>query len=176
METTGVVRRIDDLGRIVIPKEIRRTLRIKEGSSLEIFVENDMVALKKYSSMNSLNDFAELFADSISQSLRCNVVITDTDSVVACAGLPKKEYIGAHISEYLEECLENRGSIVEKELSKLEIIEGNIVNASYVINTIVSNGDAVGLILILVDNKEVSDIESKMALIASQFLGKHIEE
>lgn len=176
METTGVVRRIDDLGRIVIPKEIRRTLRIKEGSSLEIFVENDMVALKKYSSMNSLNDFAELYVDSISQSLGCIVVITDTDSVVACAGLPKKEYIGSHISEYLESCLTNRNSVVEKEISELEIIEDNFIKASYVINTIVSNGDAVGLILVLLENKEISELECKTALIASQFLGKHIEE
>ena len=91
METTGVVRRIDDLGRIVIPKEIRRTLRIKDGSSLEIFVEKDMVALKKYSSIKSLGDFAELYADSINQTLGNIVIITDCDSVIACSGLSKKE-------------------------------------------------------------------------------------
>lgn len=176
METTGVVRRIDDLGRIVIPKEIRRTLRIKEGSSLEIFVEKDMVALKKYSSMNNLSDFAELYADSISQSLGSSVIITDNDTVIACAGLPKKEYIGLHISEYLEQCIAERNVVVEDDISSIEIVENKQIEASYVIHVIVSNGDTIGLILILSENKKIGDLENKTALIASQFLGKHIEE
>ena len=87
METTGVVRRIDDLGRIVIPKEIRRTLGIKEGASLEIFLDKDMVGLKKHSLMNNLRDFAELYVDSINQALGSSVIITDNDSIIACSGV-----------------------------------------------------------------------------------------
>ena len=176
METTGVVRRIDDLGRIVIPKEIRRTLRIKDGSSLEIFVEKDMVALKKYSSMKSLDDFAELYADSINQTLGNIVIITDCDSVIACSGLSKKEYLGKHLSSFLEKILVERENLSEDEFKEIEIIENKKIKVSFVINTIVSNGDVIGLVCLLSKNNSMTDLDRKIALVAAQFLGKHIEE
>ena len=176
METTGVVRRIDDLGRIVIPKEIRRTLRIKDGSSLEIFVEKDMVALKKYSSIKSLGDFAELYADSINQTLGNIVIITDCDSVIACSGLSKKEYIGGHLSDFLEKTLLERENLLEKDFKEIEIIENKKLKVSYVINTIVSNGDAIGLVCLLSKDTPITELDKKVAIVAAQFLGKHIEE
>ena len=176
METTGVVRRIDELGRILIPKEIRRTLRIKDGASLEIFVEKDTVALKKHSSLNDLGDFAELYADSINQAIGSTVVITDNDSVIACSGISKKEYTGSHISEFLESVIAKRESVLEQDKKEIEIIENKHIKASYVIHTIVSSGDAVGLVIILAQKRTVSELENKTALVAAQFLGKHVEQ
>ena len=176
METTGVVRRIDELGRIVIPKEIRRSLRIKEGDSLEICVERDMVALKKHSSLNNLEDFAEIYADSVNQALDSVVVITDNDSVIACAGLSKKEYIKSHISEFLEQTILERKRVLVKEKQELSIIEHKKLRASFTIHPIVSNGEVVGLVIILAQKRIISDLEDKTALVASQFLGKHVEQ
>ena len=92
MKATGIVRRIDDLGRIVIPKEIRRTLRIREGDPLEIFTDREgKVILKKYSPIGELGTLAGIYADSLSKTLDCTVCITDTDQVIAAAGNGKKE-------------------------------------------------------------------------------------
>ena len=176
METTGVVRRIDDLGRVVIPKEIRRTLGIKDGTSLEIFVEKDMVALKKHSSMNNLSHFAEVYVDSIYNTLKRDIIITDRDNVIACAGSMKKKYLMQPISSFLEECINNRSSISEFEIKELNIINDKSEQCSYIINTIISNGDSIGLIIILSTEERIGEIEEKTTKIASQFFGKHIEE
>ncbi len=176
METTGVVRRIDDLGRVVIPKEIRRTLGIKDGTSLEIFVDKDMVALKKHSSMNNLSHFAEVYVESIHNALKKDIIITDRDNVIACAGSIKKEYLMKPISNYMEDCINKRSNVVQSEKKEINIINEKKENCSYVINTIISNGDSIGLIIILSTNDKIGDLEEKTAQIASQFFGKHIEE
>lgn len=176
METTGVVRRIDDLGRVVIPKEIRRTLGIKDGTSLEIFVDKDMVALKKHSSMNNLSHVAEVYVDSIYNSLKKDIIITDRDNVIACAGSVKKDYLMKPISSYIEECINKRNNVIQVEKNEINIITEKTENCSYVINTIISNGDSIGVIIILSFDEKLSDLETKTAQIASQFFGKHIEE
>ena len=176
METTGVVRRIDDLGRVVIPKEIRRTLGIKDGTSLEIFVEKDMVALKKHSSMNNLSHFAEVYVESIHNALKRDIIITDRDNVIACAGSLKKTYLMQPISSYLEECINKRTNIIELDMKDLTIINNKNEYCSYIINTIISNGDCIGLIIILSSEERLGELEEKTTQIASQFFGKHIEE
>jgi len=176
METTGVVRRIDDLGRVVIPKEIRRTLGIKDGTSLEIFVDNDMVALKKHSTMNNLSHFAEVYVDSIHNALKKDIIITDRDNVIACAGSIKKEYLMKPISSYMEDCINKRNNVVQKDIREINIIKDKKENCSYVINTIISNGDSIGLIIILSNEDKMCELEIKTAQIAAHFFGKHIEE
>lgn len=176
METTGVVRRIDDLGRVVIPKEIRRTLGIKDGTSLEIFVDKDMVALKKHSSMNNLSHFAEVYVDSIYNALKRDIIITDRDNVIACAGSLKKEYLMQPISSYLEECIDKRNNVVQQDMMDVSIINNKEEKCSYVLNTIISNGDSIGAIIILSLEDNIGELEEKTVQIASQFFGKHIEE
>lgn len=176
METTGVVRRIDDLGRVVIPKEIRRTLGIKDGTSLEIFVDKDMVALKKHSSMNNLSHFADVYVESIYNALKKDIIITDRDNVIACAGSLKKEYLMKPISSYMEDCINKRNNIIQSEIKEINIISEKKETCSYVINTIISNGDSIGLIIILSTNDKIGNLEAKTAQIAAQFFGKHIEE
>ena len=112
MKATGIVRRIDDLGRIVVPKEIRRVLRIKEGDPMEIFTNRDgEIMLKKYSPIGELREFASTYAESLYEITGDLVCITDCDSVVAVAGPKRREYDGKPLSRDLEQLIERRGSI-----------------------------------------------------------------
>ena len=121
METTGVVRRIDELGRIVIPKEIRRTLGIKDGASLEIYIDKDVVALKKYSTMNNLVEISNVYSETIYTTMKMEMFITDRDNIISCPNLRKKEYLNKSISKYLEECIVKRTKIKENDRKKLYI-------------------------------------------------------
>ena len=113
MKATGIVRRIDDLGRVVIPKEIRRTMRIREGDPLEIYTDREgEVIFKKYSPIGELTGFASQYAETLHKTCSMAVIITDRDAVIACAGVSKKEYSDKHLSEELEELIEDRKSVV----------------------------------------------------------------
>ena len=110
MKATGIVRRIDDLGRVVIPKEIRRTMRIREGDPLEIYTDREgEVIFKKYSPIGELASFAAQYADTLYKTCNMSVIISDRDAIVACAGVPKKEYNDKHLSAELEDVIESRG-------------------------------------------------------------------
>ena len=99
LSTTGIIRRIDELGRIVIPKEIRKNLRIKNGDNLEILVDGENITLKKYSQIENLENIANMYAESFYQVLKYNVIVTDTDKIVAVGGNLKKKYLNNGISE-----------------------------------------------------------------------------
>lgn len=115
MRPTGIVRRIDDLGRIVVPKEIRRVLRIREGDPLEIFTGKDgEVIIKKYSPLGELGTFAQQYVDSISQILGCPVCVTDRDQIIAVAGMPKKELVGKSIHKDLEDVINDREAVIAR--------------------------------------------------------------
>lgn len=176
MKTTGVVRRIDDLGRIVVPKEIRRTLRIRDGESLEIFVDKDIVALKKYSPMNDLEDFAKVLVEAVYQSLKSNIFITDRDRILAVAGPLKKKYNGKAISPFLENIIESRTDFDETKQGELELTSGVMENGKVVASTIMVSGDPIGLVFIFSENGSVNQTEQQIVHILAQFLGKHIEE
>src|SRR5690625_2272088 len=125
MKATGIVRRIDDLGRVVIPKEIRRTLRIREGDPLEIFVDREgEVILKKYSPINELSHFAQEYAEALFDSTQHPVLICDRDEIIALAGESKKDYLNKHIGDLLEKTIEDRSLSMETTTSTVEIIEG----------------------------------------------------
>ena len=110
MKATGIVRRIDDLGRVVIPKEIRRTMRIREGDPLEIYTSREgEVIFKKYSLIGGLEDFAAQFCDTLNRSTNFTAAVTDRDSIIAIAGNGKRELLGKPISSQLEEIMEQRG-------------------------------------------------------------------
>ena len=122
MKTTGIIRRIDDLGRIVIPKELRKTLRIKNGDSLEIFVDNEDIILKKYSPMESIEDAATRYVDSFSGVIKHSVIVTDKDRVIAAGGSLKKRYLGKQISEFTERGIERRDSFFERQKKTFSFI------------------------------------------------------
>ena len=176
MKATGIVRRIDDLGRIVIPKEIRKNLRIKEGDNLEVFVQNEEVILKKYSMMNKINDLAQELTDAIYTFMKHSIFITDTDQVVAASGPLKKKYLNKNISDFITESIKRRDKILENHFKELNFIEDEKLTCSYVLSTILVNGEATGMILIISEEEKMSEAEMQMAGIVSSFMTKYLEQ
>ena len=176
MKATGVVRRIDDLGRIVIPKELRRTLRIRDGESLEIFVDNEMIALKKFSSMSDIKEISDDLVNTISQNLTKNIIVTDRDKVISSSSNVKNIFLEKNISKYLESKLRDRKLVKEHDINSVELIEGINNDYSFVISPIIMNGDAIGTVIIFSEKEYISELDVKLAIISSSFLGKHIEQ
>ncbi|WP_020620844.1 stage V sporulation protein T [Paenibacillus daejeonensis] len=180
MKATGIVRRIDDLGRVVIPKEIRRTLRIREGDPLEIFVDRDgEVILKKYSPIGELGDFAKEYADSLYESTNHITMITDRDTIIALAGASKKEYLDKQVGQLLENCMENRKTIVEAEGGSFELIKDvSEQYSSIVVAPIISSGDPIGTVVLVSKDEQVKmgTMETKMTETAAGFLAKQMEQ
>lgn len=176
MKATGIVRRIDDLGRVVIPKEIRKNLRIKEGDNLEIFVVNEDIILKKYSMMNKINDLAQELTDAIYTFMKHSIFITDTDQVVAASGPLKKKYLNKNISDFITESIKRRDKILENHFKELNFIEDEKLTCSYVLSTILVNGEATGMILIISEEEKMSEAEMQMAGIVSSFMTKYLEQ
>ena len=176
MKATGIMRRIDDLGRIVIPKEIRKNLRIKEGDNLEIFVENEEIVLKKYSMMNKINDLAQELTDAIYTFMKHSIFITDTDSVVAASGPLKKKYLNKNISDFITESIKRRDKMTENHFKDLKFVEDDVITCSYVMTTILVNGEAAGMILIISEDEKLGESEIQMAGIVSSFMTKYLEQ
>ena len=183
MKATGIVRRIDDLGRVVIPKEIRRTLRIREGDPLEIFTDKEgEVILKKYSPIGELNEFAAEYAESIYDSLGDIGLITDRDMVIAVSGGSKKEYLEKRVSKELEEIMNNKKTVVITEKEKVYPVtadEGTEKKyTSQIIVPIVTQGDPIGSVVILPKDSEkiLGEMEAKVAETAANFLAKQMEQ
>lgn len=170
MKTTGIIRRIDDLGRIVIPKELRRNLHIKNGDTLEIFVDLDNVILKKYSPMESIEDMATKYVDSFNQVLKHNVIVTDKDKVIAVSGSLKKNYLGKNISEFTDRSIERRDNFSERQKKNFSFVEGIEDFGYYSFSSIVYNGDTLGAVIIVSLDKPILEFEEKMAVILSKLL------
>lgn len=180
MKATGIVRRIDDLGRVVIPKEIRRTMRIREGDPLEIYTSNDgEVIFKKYSPISELSGGANQVAEVIYKLGNAPVVIFDRDHVVAVAGVKKKEFTERRVSAALDDLMENRKSYLYNTKSDLKIlpVEG-VDKHAIAIFPILSTGDVTGAVAFLANEAEdlITDSQAILAQSASMFLGKQIEE
>ena len=182
MKATGITRKIDELGRIVIPKEIRRTLRIREGTPLEIFTEkNGEIILRKYSPMGELVSFAGQYADSLAQTTGMMVCITDLEAVIAAAGGAKREYLGKTISEKLEQLIEDRTqSQASPDEKKYVAITKDPVeeNFAQTICPIICQGDVIGSVILMAKDGRVKmgEIEKKLAYCAAGFLGRQMEE
>ena len=180
MKATGIVRRIDDLGRVVIPKEIRRTLRIRESDPLEIFTDREgEIILKKYSPIGELSTFAKEYAEALAQAAGCIACITDRDQIIAAAGTGSREFLERRVHRELEELISDRKnlSITDKDFVKI-VEEDKLEYGSQVIYTITCAGDAVGAVLILekAGGRKFSDTEQKLAQAAAGFLGKQMEQ
>lgn len=181
MKATGIVRRIDDLGRVVIPKEIRRTLRIKEGTPLEIFTDREgEIILKKYSPIGELSIFAKEYAEALSQTTGCLACITDHDQVVSAAGPSHKEYTGRAISRDLEELISNRtihkGSDEKEKSIPLTEGQGELPNLQ-VIWPIICAGDTIGSVILVGEAGQVmGEAEQKLVQTAAGFLGRQMEQ
>lgn len=180
MKATGIVRRIDDLGRIVIPKEIRRTMRIREGDPLEIFTDREgEVILKKYSPINELGEFATEYAESLYETIGFDCLISDRDTIVAVGGASKKEYLNKRISSDLESTIEERISYSSEKSGKIKYIsmEGVDIDKykSQAILPIVSHGDPIGSVILMSKEESIGEVGVKVAETASNFLSKQME-
>jgi len=180
MKATGIVRRIDDLGRVVIPKEIRRTMRIREGDPLEIYTDADgEVIFKKYSPVGELSPITKQFADVLYRNTDMAVLVFDRDKVISSAGLPKKEAFERRVTPMLESIMEKRSTYVAaKDMKKLAPAEGLSREASVAV-PIIGGGDVSGAVVLLKDensDSEPTQTEIKLTQMAASFLGRQMEE
>lgn len=182
LKATGIVRRIDDLGRVVVPKEIRRTLRIREGDPLEIFTDRQgQVILKKYSPIGELSEFATEYCESLNENTGHTAIITDRDNVIAISGGSKKEFSEKRISPDLEKIVESRGIFITNEKNpaiKLLYEDQNPeVYTAQVICPIVMQGDPIGSLILLSKEKDkiMGNLEKVLLETASKFLSKQLE-
>jgi AbrB family transcriptional regulator (stage V sporulation protein T) len=187
VKATGIVRRIDDLGRVVIPKEIRRTLRIREGDPLEIYVDREgEVILKKYSPVSELGDFAKEYADSLYEAVGHIVLIADRDTIVAVAGSSKKEFLNKPLGSVLEKVMEDRKAVLLNNLAEGKASKGCIIDSgeeeetckftAEVIAPIIVEGTSIGAVVLCSKQPgvQMNDMEVKLAETAAGFLAKQM--
>lgn len=178
MKATGIVRRIDDLGRIVIPKEIRRSFRIKEGDPLEIFTDAEgEVIFKKYSPIGELSNFASQYAEVLHKNGGLPVAIMDNDHVIAASGISKREILERRVTKSLEELMDNRAIHISTEVvPSMNAIEGFNRKAN-VVYPIIYGGDVSGAVALIEeqDNTLPSETDVKLVQVAAAFLGKQME-
>ena len=178
MKATGIVRRIDDLGRVVIPKEIRRTMRIREGDPLEIFTDKDgELIFKKYSPLGELGDYAAQICDSLRKSTDGIAAVCDRDTVIAVAGAARRELLDKPISSQLGEVMEERSVYRRGVATFLPVAVGD---ENYIISVaapILSAGDVLGCVLFVTekDAPPAGEVEIKLAQTVASFLGKQME-
>ncbi len=180
MKATGIVRRIDDLGRVVIPKEIRRTMRIREGDPLEIYTDREgEVIFKKYSPIGEMNSFASQYAETMHKTCDLAVAICDRDAVIACAGLPRREFAEKALSPELEKVMAGRALYLYKEGGRKFPVtaEDGIYYASCAM-PILTEGDVTGCVVSVIREDSArmpAELESKLVRTAADFLGKQLE-
>ena len=176
MKATGIVRRIDELGRVVIPKEIRRTLKIREGDPLEIFTDREgEIILKKYSPIGEMRTFAIQYAESMALNTEHIVIITDRDQVIAAAG-GKKDLLNKSLTKDFENILENR-MLVKENTKGIRITDIDTERNSKIIQPIICEGDVIGAVVVRGKDEaaKLSETEVKIAAIAANFLGRQME-
>lgn len=188
VKATGIVRRIDDLGRVVIPKEIRRTLRIREGDPLEIYVDREgEVILKKYSPVGELGDFAKEYADSLFDAIGHIIMIADRDNVVAVAGASKKEFLSKPLGPAVEKVMEERKTALINNPGEYKHCKGCVSDCeedevckftAEVVSPIIVEGDAIGAVIICSKEQgvQMGDMEVKLAETAAGFLAKQMSQ
>ena len=185
MKATGIVRRIDDLGRVVIPKEIRRTMRIREGDPLEIYTDREgEVIFKKYSPIGELAGFATQYAETLHKTCSLAVVICDRDAVIACSGVPRKEFADKALSAELEGIINGRSLYVWHEGEDRLPVLATAGDDHYIgcAMPILSEGDIIGCVVSVHSTDEqkrvgapAADVETKLIQTAATFLGKQLE-
>ena len=176
MKATGIVRRIDDLGRVVIPKEIRRTMRIREGDPLEIYTDREGgVIFKKYSQLGDVSDFAAQLCDTISRVAGIPAVITDRDSVIAAGGIPRREVVDKRLSPQVEQAIQERRSVQNDQ--PMPLCDGGEKFRVLIAVPIISEGDVLGCVAFVSDGDApaLGEVEMKMAQTVAGFLGRHME-
>ncbi len=180
MKATGIVRRIDDLGRVVIPKEIRRTMRIREGDPLEIYTDREgEVIFKKYSPMGEMGSFASQYAETLYKVCDLSVIITDRDGIIALSGLPKKEFADKRISRDIDKIIESR-TLYKRKKGEKQLFATDEESAYFIscAMPIITGGDVTGCVVSLCKSDSEApngELESKLIQSAAGFLSRQLE-
>lgn len=175
MKATGVVRRIDDLGRIVIPKELRRNLRIREGDSIEIFTDGtNSIILRKYSPIENISTFVSQYAEAIYQATKKNIIITDSERVLAANGNFKKDVIGKKIDIRLDDRMQKKVLQSFDKGETLDICDSLVITDAAIMKPITVYGDIIGCVIIVGAN-HITEIEKTLAETSASFIGKYLE-
>ena len=176
MKATGIVRRIDDLGRVVIPKEIRRTLKIREGMPMEIFTDvAGEVILKKYSPVGEMSQLAAAYAETLVTLTGHAAAVCDTEQIIAVAGPAKKELLHRPVSPQLDELVQSKKSFLTTSDNTVLIAQGVPAAALY---PVISVGDVMGAVLLLKGEKSPARLSSEAAesvKAAAMFLSRQLE-
>ena len=179
MKATGIVRRIDDLGRVVIPKEIRRTMRIREGDPLEIYTDHEgEVIFKKYSPIEELSETATQYAESLNKACGISIIVVDRDVVVACAGIPKKDVFEHKISGEIDDIIDTRQLYAwHNGERKISMVDRQEKYFAKVVAPIFAEGDIIGAVAIVEAEtvSEPTETDIKLVQTAATFLGKQLE-
>ena len=174
MKSTGITRRIDDLGRIVIPKEIRKNLKIKENEVLEIFINNDEIILKKFSPFNDSEKVLSDYIKVINDMTGNDVIITDRDKVILSSKRLEERLLNKKLSEYVNDLIENRSIILSNDMKGIEVIDNEKIKQNYYFIPFIIDSDVVGSI-IMFSSKEFDENSKSLLLIASKLLVNYIE-
>ena len=174
MKATGVVRRIDELGRIVIPKEIRKNFRIKEGENVEIYIDDNNIILKKYSELKNVSDISSNIIDSVFSVINKEIIITDMSNIMELSSSLKNVFFNKELSVEYQNMLSKREKIIQKS-SKNLCITDQIVDYSYIVNPMIVNGDLIGSIVLL-SKDTITNNDIIVVDIITKILTKYIEE
>ena len=174
MKSTGITRRIDDLGRIVIPKEIRKNLKIKENEVLEIFINNDEIILKKFSPFNDSEKVLSDYIKVINDMTGNDVIITDRDKVILSSKKLEEKFLNKKLSEYVNDLMENRSTFLSNDMKGIEVIDNEKIKQNYYFIPFIIDSDVVGSI-IMFSSKEFDENSKSLLLIASKLLVNYIE-
>ncbi len=175
MVSIGITRKIDGLGRIVVPKEIRERLNIKENDYLEFLLFSDGFAVKKYSKIGKLQSLAQELTDTLNMFLGAEVLIADRDKILAYSGKDKAKFINKNVSDKMLKSIRRRESLFETYKKDLEIINGEKISCSYINETIIANSEEVGIICLYKKEGSVDENDLKVVKIVSSFLTKYLE-
>lgn len=172
MISTGVVRRIDDFGRIVIPKEVRKNLKIRENDDLEIYFDGENIVLRKVSSLKDINEILRIIVDSIYSIFKVKVIVTDKCNIIISDG---NRLLNHEFSNDILRMFNEKKLVIEKNIVDFNIIDNELIKVSYVFEPIFSNGNIIGSILIYSD-KPITDFYKNLSRIISLFCSKYLED
>jgi AbrB family transcriptional regulator (stage V sporulation protein T) len=175
MKSTGVLRRIDDLGRIVLPKEIRKNLRIRDGEHLEIFIDGDNIILKKHSLIDKISDIAVLCIKAVEDVINAEIIITDRDKVIAASPELREKYLEKEITNDISNIMMQREPKVIFEENKINIINNNKEKGLHYFFPIMNTGDVIGMIIMKSKHNEITDYDKKMISFMGRIISNYIE-
>ncbi len=176
IKNNGIVRKIDELGRIVIPKEYRKTLNIRDGENIIMSVNNGEIIISKYSLFKDYIVVLESLLETVKLNFNKKILVTDRDEYVLVLGGDKKEYLGKSISQFLEKTINKKQSIYKNVKENLELLDDKTVICEYIIEPISYFGDIIGLLILISENESVSEKDVKLVEFISVFLNKYIEK